>query len=402
MSERAERLLREAVHELAGTPHQPSDFAATAVRQGRRMRRRRQVIATAAAAVAVGAIVAPYVWLRPDSQPPPLSIGGPPAPTASASAATNPPTLDTWRNGPVPLPGGALLLSAGSSGQAGPTWVYDPAKRRYVSIPAAYPTVRASSRLSLAAVIQPDRPTEVGLYDLATGEVQWVEAGGTVTAAEWSPDGRQLLLTLRQAKAGMHVIGLLSPVKPAVRQQPVKMRSLTCGSTCRFSWLPNGKEVALAETAPIPPGAGPGVEAAKAGIQLFLADTGTPTRYLPVRGAVADSSAWSPGGTFVVVSSQPAALARGNPTSPPDGNASGQSDGQSVTELVAVDSGEVLRRLPSADVTWVTPRRLLYLDTPGPDGRVSAVLLDVSGKEIERTVLPLELVGSDEIVLAPR
>ncbi|MGX7677234.1 WD40 repeat domain-containing protein [Plantactinospora sp. DSM 117369] len=390
MSERADRLLREAVRELAGSPHQPPNFAATAIVQGRRMRRRRQTIAAAAAFVAIGAIAAPYVWLRPDPQPPALGIGGPPAATTPASSPTprsEPP--GDWRNGPVELPGGALLLSAGSTRQAGPTWAYDAARRRYVSVPASYTSVRVSPRLPVAAVRSSDRPTDVALYDLATGKPEWFRTGKTVMGVEWSPDGRRLLATLQDRKTGMYTIGLLTPDAGGFQYYPVKTRLVSCLGVCRFTWAPGGREVALSQAEAV-------VDAPKVvppGLQLFAADDGMPTRFLPIQGGVASSAAWSPDGSLVVVSASSDSAARGEPAPP--------TKEKVAAQLVSTQTGKVVRQLPSADVTWITPSRLLYLDPARPGG-LTAVLVDPTGAEHERAELPLELVSSDDIRFAAR
>ncbi|MDG4790915.1 hypothetical protein O7626_34245 [Micromonospora sp. WMMD1102] len=413
MSERANRLLREAVHELAGSPHQPPDFASAAIAQGRRIRRRRQTMAAAAAVVAIGAIVAPYVWLRPDPRPP-LAVGGPPAATAPVATATGSPTPrptpgQDWSHNPVELPGGALLLTAGSTGAAGPTWVYDPANRRYVSLPATYTAVRASPHRTVAAVRRTDRPTDVGLYDLATGKPRWFRAGGTVLAFDWSPDGGRLLITLQDRKTGMYSIGLLTPDNGSFQRYPVKTRDLGgCVQACQFTWLPSGKEVALPLAGPVFDLSGENPPAAKSGLQLFAVDDGVPTRFLPVRGDILSSAAWSPDGSMVVVSvlspgSGGAVSGAESGAIPRASDAAGRrGEAQTAAQLVSTDTGKVLRQLPSADVAWVGPARLLYLDGTGQPGRLVALLVDPAGAEHERVELPAELMRSDEFTVAVR
>ncbi|MEQ4300593.1 hypothetical protein ABNF97_04240 [Plantactinospora sp. B6F1] len=414
MSERADRLLREAVRELAGSPHQPPDLAATAMVAGRRMRRRRQAVAMAAAAVAIGAIAAPYVWLRPDPRPPALSVGGPPAATTPASPPTRMPPTPTptasgdWRDGPVELPGGALLLTADSPRQPGPTWVYDSERRRYVSVPASYTSVRASARLPVAAVRRTDRPTEIGLYDLTTGKPQWFRTGSMVMAVEWSPDGRRLLATLRDEETGIYSIGLLTADGAAVEYYPLKTRPTGCLGLCRFTWLPNGREVALPLTERVFDSR-EGNRPRQSGIQLFAADDGMPTRFLPVEGAVASSAAWSPDGSLVVVSRSsmwedgggPAARAGGKPAAQGGGKPAAAGGGELAAQVVSTSTGKVVRQLPSADVTWVGTDLLLYLDTSRP-GTLTAVLVDPAGVERKRVELPAELAASYEITIAAR
>ncbi|MFY1688905.1 hypothetical protein [Plantactinospora sp. WMMB782] len=407
MSERADRLLREAVRELAGTPHQPQDFASAAIAQGRRIRRRRQTVATAAAVVAIGAIVAPYVWLRPDSRPP-LAVGGPPAATTPVATATGSPTprptpRGDWSSGPVELPGGALLLTAGSTGAAGPTWVYDPANRRYVSLPATYTAVRASPHRSVAAVRRNDRPTDVGLYDLATGKPRWFRAGGTVLALDWSPDGSRLLVTLQDRKTGVYSIGLLAPDNGSFQRYPLKTRELGCVQACQFTWLPSGKEVALPLAGPIVDLSGANPPAGKSGLQLFAVDDGMPTRFLPVQGDILRSTAWSPDGSMVVVSVlSPASGARSGAIPRATDAAGRKGEVRTTAQLVSTDTGRVLRQLPSADVAWVGPDRLLHLDVEGKPGTLVALLADVVGTQHERVELPAGLLRSDEFTVAVR
>ncbi|MFY1674336.1 hypothetical protein ACN27G_31035 [Plantactinospora sp. WMMB334] len=400
MSEHAERLLREAVHELAGNPQQSPDLAATALMQGRRMRRRRQAVAAAAAAVAVGAIAAPYVWLRPDPAPPPLPIGSVPTATASPNRS------EGWRDGPVALPGGALVLSVRSSVRDEPTWVYDPARRRFVSIPAEYTGVQVAPRGMFAAVRHSGRPAEVGLYRIRTGDVRWYPTGNTVLATEWSSDGRRLLVTLFDKKTGTYSIGLLPPDGGTLQRHRVKAFPLACGTACRFTWLPNGKEVALGGVAPgtSPPGS---LGRTRNGPQVFMADNGIPTRTLGVEGEVAGVSAWSLDGSLVVVSGGKPGLPGEAPT--PQGLArTAQAGGGAPTRfgtdpparLVHVETGKVLREMPTAQVSWIGRDRLLYLDDRVRPGRLTAILVDTKGTEIERAELPAGLTGDDEIVVA--
>ncbi|WP_422772510.1 hypothetical protein ACN28C_05665 [Plantactinospora sp. WMMC1484] len=404
MSERAERLLREAVHELAGNPHQSPDLVATALVQGRRMRRRRQAVAAAAAAVAVGAIAAPYVWLRPGPEPPPLPIGA--VPTATASPAPSPNRSDGWRDGPVALPGGALVLSVASSVRNEPTWVYDPTRRHFVSIPAEYTGVRAAPHGMVAAVRHSGRPAEVGLYQIRTGDVRWFPTGNKVLATEWSSDGGRLLITLLDERTGAYSIGLLTATEGPLQRYQVKAFPLTCGTACRFSWLPSGKEVTLDGP---DPGTTPSTVAGLTlrGLQLFSADDGIPTRTLGVEGEVAGVSAWSPDGSLVVVAGGAPGLPGGAPTprapvrtDRAGGDAPTRAGTTPPARLVHVETGKVLREMPTAQVSWIGRDRLLYLDDKVRPGRLTAILVDTKGTEIERTELPAGLTGDDEIVVA--
>jgi hypothetical protein len=383
----AERLLRGAVHDLAGDPHQTPDLVTVAVSRGRRIRRRRQAGAVVAAFVAVAAIAAPYVLLRPDQEPPAYPIAGPPAASVTATASPvrtagprpEPTEWRDWESAPLKLPGGWIVVGATTTGSPVSNWAYDRARGRYLDTAKEFSSVWAAPRGRLAAVRQESRPSETGLLDIPSGKVRWIRTSGQILTPQWSEDGSRLLMTLSEKSTGDFSFGVLTVADDSFHRYPVRSDKYECTDLCRFTWLPSGKEVALPMTDP----AAPRSESEphlRRGLQLFSALDGTPTRFLPVRGNVSGPSAWSPDGRMVVV------------------------EGQKAAQLVLVDKGAVVQEMPSADVTWINDDRLLYLDrvlNSSSSIDVAAVLVDRKGTEVDRAVLPGELAGTS-ILVAPR
>ncbi|MEO3746304.1 hypothetical protein [Plantactinospora sp. B5E13] len=387
MNGNTERMLREAVHELAGDPHQSPDFLAGVVRQGRRIRRRRRVGATAAMVVAVATIAAPYVWLRPDTEPPPSTVAGAPEesgsaePTAEPTAALLPPPAEPspvssvgkdWQDRPLVLPGGWIALAVAQP-VISASWVYDRAAGRYVNLGKEYQQVLPAPRGSLVAVQRTVGSNEIGLLDLTTREVRWTSAVGTILSPRWSPDGGQLLVTIFDKNPAGARFGILDPANSSFRQFPVSNRQI-CPEICRFSWLPNGREIALPQLAIA---ATPDDKTKRPHFQMeiFAVDGAEPVRVVPLPGNVSGTTAWSPNGRYVAL------------------------QGVESAQLVDVGTGKSINRLPSADVTWIRDDWLLYLDSAGAKGP-AAVLIDLKGTELQRLPLPREFIKA-EVLVAP-
>ncbi|GLH98460.1 TolB family protein [Phytohabitans aurantiacus] len=374
---RPDELLRKAVHDLAGTPQLPADLVTHAILGGRRIRRQRRAATALGAMVAVIALATPFIWLHPRSAP---SVTAP-DPTA-AELRVLPPPDDNWRDAPLELPGGWVVTGATSTGgPASDGLVLDRSQNRYVKVDK-YEETWAAPRGRFAAVLDHDRPGDVGLLDVPTGKVRWVRTGQLTLNPEWSPDGTRLALTLLDKETGSSSLGVLS-VDGSFQTFPVDTSSgwanrgpgqYLCTDYCLFTWMPDGKQVALQQTDP----AVPRTESkphARRGLQLFSADTGKPTRFVPARGDAAGPYSWSPNGRLVVIK------------------------GQEATQLVEVDSGRVVRDLPtidlnSATLVWVAAERLLLISAG------HATLLDPTGHPLERRDLPPELTGL-RIAVAP-
>ena len=189
-------------------------------------------------------------------------------------------------------------------------------------------------------------------------------------------------MTLLDKETASFSLGVLSvdgsfhtfPVDASIGSASSGPGQYFCTDTCLFTWMPDGKQVALQQTDP----AVPRTESkphARRGLQFFSADTGQPTRFVPVRGDATGPYSWSPDGKLVVIK------------------------GQEATQLVEVDSGRVVRDLPTVDresatLVWVAADRLLMIS----GGR--ATLIDPTGRPRERRDLPSELTGL-RIAIAP-
>jgi dipeptidyl aminopeptidase/acylaminoacyl peptidase len=375
---RPDELLRKAVHDLAGTPRLPADLVTHAILGGRRIRRQRRLATALGAVVAVVALAAPFVWLHPGSAPP---VTGP-GPTA-AEPRVLPPPGDNWRDAPLELPGGWVVTGVTSTG--GPSsdgLVLDRSRNRYLKADK-YDETWAAPRGRFAAVLDDDRRSDVGLLDVPTGKVRWVRTGQPLLNPEWSPDGTRLALTLLDKETASFSLGVLGvdgsfhtfPVDAGIGSPGSGPGRYFCTDSCLFTWMPDGKQVVLQQTDPAVPRSEDKPHARR-GLQLFSADTGQPTRFVPVRGDAAGPYSWSPDGKLVVVK------------------------GQEATQLVEVDSGRVVRDLPTVDrdsatLVWVAADRLLMISK----GR--ATLMDPTGRPLELRDLPRELTGL-RIAVAPQ
>ena len=300
-----------------------------------------------------------------------------PEPSSELAAPVSPPTptataAPDWRTAPLVLPGGLTLISASWATRPARGYVLDRAQGRYVEIGGDHDRVWPSPRGDVVAVRDDDRPDEVGLLEPRSGTVRWVRTGPVILSPQWSPDGTRLLVTLLSKESGALSFGVLTSAG-SFRRLPVR-EGTGCTDRCRFTWLPNGEEVALPHSSELVVRR-ESEPHQRRGLVVFSVHDGTRTRFVPARGDVAGPAAWSPRGHFVVVD------AAGSP------------------QLVMVESGEVITtELPSADVTWVGDN-LVYLDLAGDPPQ--AVLVNPRGVEITRQSLPAQLSQADEVVLGP-
>ena len=362
MSTSLEETLRTAVRELAGGVAPAPDLALRALGRGRRLRRRRRVAATAAALVAVVAVTLPFVLLRPRSAPPPTT----PPVTVSPSPALRAEPGANWADRPLVLPGEWVVTRAQVVGGSGSGFLLDRGRGRYFATDR-YDGIFPAPTGSLVAVRDDDRPRDVGLFDLATGTTRWYEVGRALSTPSWSPDGRRLLFTTSQLDHFGFIVLELDGQK---KTHPVGRLGWPCADRCEFTWMPDGRSVALtlskkkSEAWPR--------DLAK-GVQLLSVDDGRPTRLIELPGGPVGPDAWSPDGTLVVV------------------------QGHQEPLLVETATGRVVNPLPSADVAWVTGDRLLYRR---PFGAGDFVLADRTGRELIRQPLPRQLVDL-AVTIAP-
>jgi dipeptidyl aminopeptidase/acylaminoacyl peptidase len=327
-------------------------------------------------------IAAPFVWLRPAPNPQPT---GPHLidrrsadPTELAVTPSRPPAQEAgsaWWNRPVGLTDGWVITGATTTGSPRqPAYVLDRARNAYASY-STYDELWAAPSGNFAAVYDYDRRGETGLLNVPTGVINWVRTGTHILDPQWSPDGGRLLLTVmdQQSAGGLGAV-IVTAANRQVREFSTDGTKYLCTDYCQFTWLPDGKEVALQQTDPV----GERSEDARhprRGLQLFSVDTGQPTRFLPIRGDVVGPYSWSPGGNSVVI------------------------QGQQEAQLVDASTGAVRGRLPSADAFWTGTDRLMYIASR--DGNLIATEIDVHGNELQQVVLPPDLAGR-QITVAPR
>ncbi|MGC4879619.1 hypothetical protein ACLQ26_25565 [Micromonospora sp. DT43] len=365
MTTHLDETLRRAVRDLADGAAPAPDLAVSAIGRGRRLRRRRRMTVGAATLVAVVATAVPFVLLRPRSAPIPAT----PQVTVSPSPSLRPAPAANWTAAPLVLPGDWVVTRAQVSGGSGNGFLLDRSRGRYVPTDR-YDGIYPAPTGSLVAVVDENRPREVGLVDMFTGKTRWHQVGRALTRPAWSPDGRRLLFTTDQVDHFGFIV-----LKPdgTKRTYPVSRQRFFCTDYCFFVWTRDGRDVALQQTADGKPRS-ESVRHPRRGVQMFSADDGRPTRFEPIPGDPAGPWAWSPDGNLVVV------------------------QGQQEPLLVETATGRVVNPLPSADVSWVGDDRLLYRR---PYGSGDFVLTDTAGRELVRQPLPEQLVEL-EVSVAPR
>lgn len=370
MTSRSEDAVRQAVHELANEARLPSDLAGEALRRGRTLRRRRRAAASAGALATLVVLAVPYAWLRAD--PPAVVGGGAPGPSTSAtvgpsaSAAIGPEPVpsaepapgDDWARRVLTLPGGWVLAGASSTGTPSSTaYVLDRDSGRYRAVDR-YEEVWAPPSGHVAAVVDYERPGEIGLLDLRTEAVRWVSTGPHIMTPHWSPDGRRLALTVLDKATGKLALGVLA-AGGSYRVHPVDQKKYYCTDRCFFTWTRDGRNVVLQQTDPTAP-TSESQPHARRGVQLFSPDDGRPTRFLPVPGDPAGPWSWSPDGRLVVVK------------------------GQDGPRIVDVGNGKIVGTALADDDVWLAGDRLLHRDRSTNE----MVLVDVEGQELARKPLP--------------
>ncbi|MET8283217.1 hypothetical protein [Micromonospora sp. NPDC005174] len=364
-----DEVLRGAVRDLADGAAPAPGLAARALGRGRRLRRRRRLTVSAAAVVAVVVAAVPFVLLRPRPAPtpatPPPTVT--PSPSITSSPSVRPVPAANWTATPLVLPGNWEVTRAQFTGGSGNGFLLDRSRGRYVPTDR-YDGIFPAPTGSLVAVVEEDRPREVGLVDMATGKTRWHEVGPALNRPTWSPDGRHLLFTTDQLD---HFGFVVVDRDGRRRTHQVSRQRYFCTDQCSFVWTRDGREVALPQTAKGKPRS-ESIRHPRSGVQMFSADDGQPTRSEPLPGDPAGPWAWSPDGRRVVV------------------------QGQQEPLLVETATGRVVNALPVADAVWAGDDRLLYRQPYEGD----FVLADTAGRELVRQPLP-EQLSELEVSVAP-
>jgi len=347
MSTDMDETIRETLRELADEARL-TNLATPALRQAGRMRTRRTVLTVAAGLVAVAATATPYLVTRPADRgtaPPPAA-----AITTRATRTAAPPAAPSIGNGPVVLPGGWIL----ASGPVGATYViWDRVQGRYRPLP--YSQVSPAPTGNHVAVEKTEE-NRVGVLDLNSGEVRWMNRRTGNEGVDWSSDGRYFLYPGAPSRPGDNSVMSAVVVEAATGRERVVKDNLC--ATCRYTWLASDTEVAI--------------DTGGATMQAYAVASGEPTRTVPSSLVVTYRHTISPDGRYAV-----------------------QPTGGSVRDarVVELATGRIVSRLTVDDaraVYWAGDDQLLVVEP----GAVTAQSL--TGQDRRRYPFPREF-GDDEL-----
>ncbi len=233
--------VRATVHDLADDARFPAGLAATARRQGRRIRRRRRAGVAAAALGLIAATSVPYLLLRSDEpSPQPQPAATTPAPVRLTTAPAD------WGKRPLELPGGVIVTAltrndVGRDTRAGRTLatgnvVLDRKTGRYTALTGDYYTVWGAPELQRGVV---NGNGGLGIIR-ADGSIVWADVAFALDP-QWSPDGTRLLATTSKGFA------VIDARTGDVRRTSTPDAMSACPDDCLFTWLPDGRRVAIAQ-----------------------------------------------------------------------------------------------------------------------------------------------------------
>lgn len=356
--------VRQALAAYADAPP-PAGLAAAAIRTAGHQRRMRVgvtgvaiVAALAAAPVAVSAMTA-------------TSTGGSSQP---AAPATDP-----------------LVITA-YSGHWNGSLLLDYRTGEYVRVPyrKAVPSPDGTRALVSSGNNSPVDPLRLGVLDIASGEVRWLEGYHGLRGAAWSPDGKEVLVTEigdpDRALVGFAIVDGETFEAIFVHQADIVDPDINVDGH-RYVWSPDGQEIVLTRST----GWESSSESDLTWAIRFYDRSGALLRELPVSGPVAKEAAFSPDGARIAIFN--------HHTGAP-------------IEIIDRYSGAVLRTLsvPGWDaeswgdlVGWADEGHLLVRSPqfrPDPPGMTdfNLLVIDVDG-QIQQEV---DLVGWwEELVIAP-
>jgi hypothetical protein len=282
--------LRTAIEELAAEAPLAHDLTAVARTRGRRLRRRRRAMIGACALALVMAVAAPYTVLR-DAR----SAPQPPAqkPTATPTRVVT----GNWWESPYQLPGGAIVTTVSSNNIDEPATleegdvVLDRSTGRYRAVDGNYGAVTVAPAGEYV-MAQTATGSSVLILDGQGNEYDRIKTD-TVMEPQWSPDGSRLLITTGKG----YVLYTVATRQALTKAMPEAHRD--CPQLCFFTWLPNGREIAIGLRDPATKRKF-GKPDKLQGIRIYSPETGTPVRTLPVPGVPVGVGAWSPDGRTVL------------------------------------------------------------------------------------------------------
>jgi hypothetical protein len=376
-----EENLRAAVEDLAASAPPLNDMAMVARIRGRRIRRRRQTVLGAVVVMLAGMAVTPFAVLdghRDGQRPHPVASVPPsespviPAPMPSTTV-TVPKIGKDWWMAPIKLPGGLVITSVGRSEafNSGNTVrdgniTLNRSTGRYLVFPIEYQvfTAAPTGRYVLVEAGSGDGYVPIGFLNSVTGKIRLL-GHGSGSGVEWSADGKRVLLTLNGGG-----FRLIDAKTTAETDREIPNAKVFCPDYCFFTWMPGGKEVALAQR-------DPEVERSEAlastikSIDVYSVESGKLLRTLPVPGVPAGSAAWSPDGRYVALM--------------PDASE------ENGTRIAEVATGRVVTTLPLASqVRFLPDNQILTLG--GPRG-LDVTVYDLAGNVRATGSLPADFVG---------
>ena len=306
-----ENALRTAVEDLAATAPPAHDLATVARTRGRRIRRRRRAVAGLVAVVLVGGVLTPYAIME-DRRSAPRPVPVAPTPSPSPSLISPQPgdkvpyvaaAGKKWWNEPIALPGGLVVTAVSAKWlnedqqpadtlQEGSV-VLNRATGRYQVFPGGYRTFEAAPT-GRYLLVQDQQTAHIGIANAITGRVRTL-SHGSGSGVQWSADGKKLLLTLNAG--GFRVIDAATA---SATDHLIPESNALCPDYCFFTWLPGGKQVAIAERDPAVPQSETRPDTV---LKVVVHDvaTGKRVRELPLPGVPAGTEAWSPDGKNVLL-----------------------------------------------------------------------------------------------------
>lgn len=221
MSDDLDRDVREALAAFTDAPP-PGGLAAAAIRTARRQRRV-QALVTGVAVVA--ALAAAPVAISAVSG----LGGGPVSPAASGMKS--------------------LVITA-YSGHWGGSQLLDPAAGEYVKLPyrRVVPSPDGTRALVQTGENSAADPVRVGVMDVSTLEVRWIEGYYGLRGAAWSPDGREILIT-EQGHPDNNLVGFAIVDADTFESTFVHHDDIVAPEINtdghRYVWAPGGQEIVL-------------------------------------------------------------------------------------------------------------------------------------------------------------
>jgi hypothetical protein len=281
---RFEDAVRAAVGDLADEGR-PVDLAGPALRQGQRMRSQRTAFGSLAATLVAVLVLAAGLALT-------RGAGGGTGPAAGRSTPSARPLPSDTMAGPVTLPGGWIVGSVPQDQER--TWVYSRLQHRYRLLPYRAAPAPAGNLVAI------ENDNRLGLLDLATDSVRWVDDRGTyvwgrLAASSWSPDGTHLAYAYAEHPPDA-AISQIVVVDVATATARVLGQGAPCANTCHPTWV-DDDTVGLDLPAANPQG-----------VAAFSAGTGAARGTITLPGYTTPTRPWSADGRHVAVLVTPDAL----------------------------------------------------------------------------------------------